>query len=686
MAIIGSSDGRPDPVRNEIYKEKVIEIKALKNGKSAHKTRLLAGAIALNLCTGWAYGPAYAADGVVPEDAVVDGQVLDNGARQVVSGTANNTTLHDTSRQGVTRGGVANNTTLNGDSGQAVTWGGVANNTTLNDAAWQVVEARAGAAGTANDTALHDNSLQYVYVGGHAYRTGVNDNAAMVVESGAAAYDTAVNGGTLYIKQDSVLKNDNPAFGAAVKINSGGTLAVAEDGAAIDGNVAMQGGTIAFLPQGAGYTHDLGGLILNVGNGTLLSGLTLNAGDGYKTLTVNGDLSGGGRLAMNTDIIAGASDHLIVTGNATGAYRVDFPNDATIATRGRETAQDVIKAGGGTGMFSGEAEYGGYVYELKQDENGYWDLAGLGKISSSGSASFNTFSAGYLLSYAETNALSQRLTDLRRGEAPDAPWVRVYGGRFSTGSDAKVSGYGMSYRGIQLGLDRKQETSRGAVYTGGLLGYTSASPGYSSGSGSTDATTVGIYRTFIDPEGRYADLVARYGWMNSDYRVRDTASAWVNGDLSSRGPSLSLEVGQRLYRNKASKAGWYLEPQAQLSLGHQSGGRFTASNGLVVDVDSYTSVLGRLGIVVGHEIQKGDRPVNAYGKVSYVKEFDGDIGFSLNGSPEKEKLGGSWWTYGAGVTAQLDNDNYLYLDATRASGGKFTQSWQLNLGLRGHFD
>ena len=166
----------------------------------------------------------------------------------------------------------------------------------------------------------------------------------------------------------------------------------------------------------------------------------------------------------------------------------------------------------------------------------------------------------------------------------------------------------------------------------------------------------------------------------------DTAAAWVNGDLSSRGPSLSLEVGQRLYRDKANKEGWYLEPQAQLSLGHQSGGSFTASNGLAVKVDDYSSVLGRLGIVVGHEIKKGGRPVNIYGKVSYMKEFDGDIGFTLNGSPVKEKLGGSWWSYGAGVTAQLSNDNSLYLDATRASGGRFKQSWQLNAGLRRQFD
>lgn len=626
---------------------------------------------------------------VVYNSSVANDTRLNNQAKQYVYdlGTANSTTLYGSTMQLIDDSGIASGTELNDNATQVVYGNGTANSAVLNNSALQEVYGNGIAnnttlnsntaqavfqTGTAHDTVLRDGSLQQVYGDGKVYRTEVNDQAAMVVESGATAYDTTVNSGSLYLRQNAVLTNDNAAFGAAVKINSGGTLAVVENGAGVDGNVTMQGGTIAFMRQGASYAN-------------ALTGLTLNAVDGYKTLTVNGGLNGGGQLAMSANITAGTSDRLIVTGNVSGSYQVGFTNDATAAADGSETVQDIIQPGGGTGVFSGRVEYGGYLYELKQDENGYWDLAGSGKISSSGSASFSTFSAGYLLSYAETTTLYQRLGDLRRGEASDAPWARVYGGRFSSGSDAQVSGYGMSYRGIQAGLDRKQDTSRGAVYTGGMLGYTSASQSYDVGSGSTGSTTLGFYRTFIDPKGHYIDLVIKYGWMKSGYKVLDTASVWVEGDMSTCGPVLSLEVGNRLYQDKASKEGWYLEPQAQLSLGRQSGGSFIASNGLSVDVDSYTSVLGRLGIIVGHEVKKGDQPVNAYGKVSYVTEFEGDIGFSLNGSPVKEKLGDSWWSYGAGVTAQLGNDSNLYLDATRTSGGKFKQSWQLNVGLRGQF-
>ncbi len=708
----------------------------MSNNRKSTRNRLLTMAVALSLYGSWNCEPAHAADFVVPEGTTVNGQVLTNRQTQAVCGSADNTTLNDFSSQTVygrakntalndksfqhvITGGMVEETTLYDDSSQMVRVGGIANRTTLEDKSFQFVYGTAndtilkddssqwvdaegrvshttlndtsiqylyGTAdhtvlndksfqevygnGMASDTVLYDASRQYVTGNGRVYRTVLNDQSMMVVESGATAYDTTVNEGTVYIKQTSVLKNDDTEFAAAIKINGGGTLAVVEDGAAIDGHVAMNGGSIAFLHQDLDYPN----------------GLT--ATGGYKTLTIDGDLSGGGQLAMSTNVTDGSGDRLIINGHVTGSYQVGFTNDASAAADGSESVLSVIQPGGGTGVFSGAVEYGGYVYELEQNRHGHWDLIGTGKTSSSGSAAYSTFSASYLLNYAETTTLYQRLGDLRRGEVAASPWVRIYGGRFSVDQGQTVSGYGMSYRGIQIGGDYKQElpNERGTIYTGGMLGYTTSGQSYQRGDGSASSTTLGLYRTHVDPKGRYASVVAKYGWMHNDYKVLDTASTWVEGSLGTQGPSLSVEAGQKLYADKVSKQGWYIEPQAQLSFSRQSGGSFTASNSLSVNVDDHSSVLGRLGMVFGREILQTSRPVNAYAKVSYIKEFSGDIGFSLNGSPAKENLGSTWWSYGAGVAAQLTNDNNLYLDITRATGGNLTQCWQFNLGIRGQFN
>ncbi len=125
-----------------------------------------------------------------------------------------------------------------------------------------------------------------------------------------------------------------------------------------------------------------------------------------------------------------------------------------------------------------------------------------------------------------------------------------------------------------------------------------------------------------------------------------------------------------------------MEPQGQIIFGHQNSGSFNASNGLRVDVDSYNSTLGRLGLLAGYELKSGKNPVNVYAKASYVHEFDGDLSFRMNGIQAQESFGGSWWTWGLGVNAQFSKNHNIYFDIERASGGKFNQPWSVNGGYR----
>ena len=109
---------------------------------------------------------------------------------------------------------------------------------------------------------------------------------------------------------------------------------------------------------------------------------------------------------------------------------------------------------------------------------------------------------------------------------------------------------------------------------------------------------------------------------------------------------------------------------------------FEASNGLQVDVDSYASTLGRLGLNAGYEVKSGKNPLTSMLKSLNVHEFDGDVGYRLHGSREQTSFGDSWWTYGVGITAQIHKKHNVYLDIERASGGQFNQPWSLNGGYR----
>ena len=243
----------------------------------------------------------------------------------------------------------------------------------------------------------------------------------------------------------------------------------------------------------------------------------------------------------------------------------------------------------------------------------------------------------------------------------------------------------MDYWGVQTGYDHKIERKdgKGTVYVGGMVGYSKGQLDDGTGEGSIDSKSIGAYWTHISPNGFYADLVFKYNWMKSDFNTLDSVGTPVSGkDIDTQGAMGSFELGRRYHFDRKSKQGWYIEPQAQLTVSHQSSSSFTASNGLQVKMDPYLSVQGRVGTHLGYELKSGRNPINAYLKVDWIKEFNGDMNYTLNNSHEETSYKGSWISYGIGLTAQIKDKHNLYLEVERASGDRFDQNWGINAGYR----
>ena len=413
------------------------------------------------------------------------------------------------------------------------------------------------------------------------------------------------------------------------------------------------------------------------------------SGDRFYTLDVLADLNGGSEGAqfnLRTDLAGNQGDLVHIRGDVYGQYLLGVNNQGS-AWVNPANELTVVKTGNSDSdafSLAHAVEVGGFEYGLKQVGMD-WNLFTTGRASSSASASLNGFAGSYLLDYAETQTLIQRMGDLRQGENQNGVWAKVYGGKFNSSADSFLSGFDMTYSGVQVGGDRQisLKEGKGDLYVGGMFGYGKGNLDYGVGSGSVNSKTLGVYGTYVAPTGFYADMVLKYGWMKNDYKVLDSSGVMIKGDdMNTSGLSASLEIGQRLHLDRKTKEGWYVEPQAQLTMGHQSGGNFTASNGLNINVDSYNSVLGRVGMQAGYEVKSGKNPINVYAKASYVHEFDGDVGIRLNGVGVSQSFGDSWITYGVGATAQIAKKHNLYLDIERASGGKFNQPWAINAGYR----
>ncbi len=405
------------------------------------------------------------------------------------------------------------------------------------------------------------------------------------------------------------------------------------------------------------------------------------------------DISGSGTFVMKTDVVGGNGD-LLTVDTSDGNHKIKVMDQGSAPTTGEEAPLKLVKTGDGKAEFSlnGEenlADIGAWRYGLRRtlENENHWELFPSKKASTTASAAVNTFMGGYLLAYAETQTLMQRLGDLRDTDHDNGYWFRFHGGKMESNSRSFVRDFDMKYGGAQVGYDRKIKNSwKGDTYVGGYFGYSKGDLDYSvlnggtGGSGNVDSKTLGLYGTYITDNGFYVDAVLKYMWMKNDFDVLDTNGDHVTGDdLSTGGVGLSLELGKRFRFAKNEKGdNWYIEPQAQLSYTRQDGGYFTASNGLRIGVDSFDSLLGRLGMLAGYETPKS----NFYAKVSYVKEFDGDVNIIANNVSIPESFGDSWWEYGLGFTTRLNDRNSLYMSLERSSGGKFTEPWKVYAGWR----
>lgn len=451
---------------------------------------------------------------------------------------------------------------------------------------------------------------------------------------------------------------------------------------------------------------------LTMGNGTNINlsnaafGTELHLGS--LTTKNPSDADTYGMFTFKTDIVNETAGKLIVNGTTEGYHKVSVLNDGSQETTGDERVMLIETADkGGSFALTHIVELGAFQYDLRDNNDGngryddvnggngqYWELYRSGTATSGGSsnaasAAINTFVANYLLNYAETNTLIQRLGDLRDTPNNQGAWFRAYGGKFKSNSRSFTKDFDMDYGGVQAGYDRKLEKSwftNGDTYLGAFLGYSKGDLDYKDnghGSGNAENKTLGAYATYVADNGFFVDAIVRYVWSTNDFNVHDSAGVLVVGDdVDLGGFGASLEIGRRFrFEPNATGGRWYVEPQAQLSYLHQGGATFNdITNGLRIGIDSFNSLLGRLGFLFGYETDK----TNFYAKVSYVKEFDGDmdIRYASGTHIASQSFDDSWWVYGVGITHQVNLRNSLYVSLERSSGGIFTEDWSIRGGWR----
>lgn len=292
--------------------------------------------------------------------------------------------------------------------------------------------------------------------------------------------------------------------------------------------------------------------------------------------------------------------------------------------------------------------------------------------------------AGSSLWRAEGSSLMKRMGDLRNDKeaAEGGVWARYYRGELSADS-AYDRSFDQDYTAFQGGIDKVQDYKGGKLYTGIAVNRIDSNAGYNSGSGELSSTGLGIYASWLGSKGHYIDVIARGSKLANDFKLVDLSGNKVSGDYDTWAYGLSAEYGYR----QDMKAGWFVEPQAELSFGHIKGADYELSNGARVENSSINSAVARLGILSGKEFTIGGRPSNAYVKASLLHDFGGNGNVTASYLTERADLetgdiAGTWYEIGVGANLGLGKNSNLYFDALKTFSSNLRTEWQFNAGLR----
>ena len=284
----------------------------------------------------------------------------------------------------------------------------------------------------------------------------------------------------------------------------------------------------------------------------------------------------------------------------------------------------------------------------------------------------------------EGNNLMKRMGELRSDKeaAKGGVWARYYRGELSADS-AYDREFSQDYTAFQGGIDKVQDYKGGKLYTGIAVNRIDSNAGYTAGSGDLSSTGVGVYASWLGSKGHYLDVIARGSKLTNDFKLVDSSNNAAKADYDTWAYGISAEYGYRQQLN----AGWFVEPQAELSLGHIGSVDYTMSNGGRIENDGVNSAVTRIGILGGKEFTIGGRPSNAYVKASLLHDFGGSGGATgYYGSDslalQTGDLTGTWYEIGLGANLGIAKNSNLYFDALKTFGGDLRTDWQFNAGLR----
>ena len=506
---------------------------------------------------------------------------------------------------------------------------------------------------------------------------------------------------TTQLNGDIVFNYDGASSGTGIDSNVNVNLN--GEGSSWTGNTKAEWNSASGKPDEAKLT--VSHMNLNVANGAQWNPTTIksqnNETNGMNNIAINNLALNNGVVNLDSNNFAGDNavkiENLEGTGGTINTNNVD--NNLSINSKAADTSltvngtkevtdaiasgnaslqdlADVVKSNDKSAADSVTSDandiIGGYSAEV--DSNGKVVVKTVKTVENSTNRAISDMANISLMTWRqENNDMNKRLGELRDSKGEHGAWARMARGESKYGSQNVKN----QYNYYQVGYDEKLSTNPNWT-VGVALTRTEGTSSFARGTGENKHTGFAVYGSYLNDNGSFVDLIAKYARMDNDY---STIGAGV-GDASyeTNGYSLSAEYGKRFTKDN----GFWIEPQVELTYGTVGSVDYLTSKGARVHQDSVDSLVGRLGFSLGKDIKQG----NVYVRASYLYDLDGETKATMSGAGTasfEQDLGGGWWEVGVGTNLNLSDATHLYFDVEKTYGGNVATPWQWNAGVRWSF-
>lgn len=557
-------------------------------------------------------------------------------------------------------------------------------NTTISEGGNQYVYEK----GITTDTYLHGGKT-WLFTGALADgNTEIYDASEMVMEAGSRATDVAINGGTLSITD---LTDETSSLMPAQ----------------VD-KLTMDGGSVSFLRDSDGEFAALNITELNgTGNFLFNSSLaernsnfvTIEQGSGHFGISVS---DSGKDISDHTDLTVnliheqgGDIDFEMVTASGRSTRAVD--GGTYMYTLFSQQNKDGLNGGNvwylgamtdepGGGENPGGENPGGENPGGENPDGG--DNGNAGGNGNGGKKPMTTPATDAILamSNAGLNVIHSELDGLRTYRASldkTGPESNVWGHYLGSKSDIDTSNgaaYQLSQNGMEIGADTRTDFAGGSLVTGAFMSFSDNKVKHARGGTSKiDSYGLGLYATWYDASGFYADGVVKGNRLNNKLRAVMTNGGRTGGDWKQYALSTAVEGGYQFdLKDDVS-----ITPYGRLAFVQMTSEDVKLSNGMKGNTGTPRSVTGEAGAKIAGKFNIGSTEFKPYLSAAVVQEFVNSNEVTINERNRFDNnVKGTSGKYGLGTSINVGKDVTLYGEANYRQGSQIETPIQGVAGIR----